>query len=54
VGESYYKLTFAAEARTETEAERKLRAVVGEQRRVIAYLASGKYGQQLPEARWVA
>jgi len=54
VGASDYKLTFAREARTEAEAERKVRAIVDESRRVTAYLASGKYGQQLPEARWVA
>ncbi len=54
VGEPDYKLTFATDARTKAEAERKVRRVVDDHRRVAAYLASGKYGQQLPEARWVA
>jgi hypothetical protein len=54
VGEADYKLTFATEARTGAEAEHKVRAVVDVERRVMAYLASGKYGPQLPEARWVA
>jgi hypothetical protein len=54
VGEPDYKLTFATEARTEAEAERKVRTVADDHRRISAYLASGKYGQQLPEARWVA
>lgn len=53
-GEADYKLTYATEARTEAEAERKVRAVVDDHRRLAAYLASGKYGSQLPEARWVA
>jgi rubrerythrin len=53
-GEPDYKLTFATEARTEAEAQRKVRKVVDEQRRVTAYLASGKYAPELPEARWVA
>jgi len=54
VGEPDYKLTFATEARTKAEAERKVRRVVEEGRRLTAYLASGKYGEQLPDARWVA
>lgn len=54
VGEPDYKLTFATEARTGGEAEQKVRHVVSEHRRIAAYLASGKYGDQLPEARWVA
>ena len=53
-GEADYKLTFATEARTEAEAQRKVRKVVDDQRRVTAYLASGKYAPELPEARWVA
>ena len=53
-GEADYKLTFATEARTEAEAQRKVRKVVDEHRRVTAYLASGKYAPELPEARWVA
>src|SRR5262249_28738421 len=54
VGEEDYKLVFATEARTEAEAQAKVRPLVGSNRRVAAYLASGKYGEQLPEARWVA
>jgi hypothetical protein len=54
VGEPDYKLTFATDARTEAEAEKKVRAVAGDGRRIAVYRASGKYGQQLPEARWVA
>jgi hypothetical protein len=53
-GEADYKLTFATEARTESEAQQKVRKVVDEHRRVTAYLASGKYAPELPEARWVA
>jgi len=53
-GQPDYKLTFATEALTEAEAARKVREVVDEGRRVTAYLASGKYGHALPEARWVA
>jgi hypothetical protein len=54
VGADDYKLTFACEAKTQAEAERKVRRLAGEQRRVAAYLASGKYKDELPEARWVA
>jgi hypothetical protein len=54
VGEEDYKLVFACEAQTQAEAERKVRRLTGEGRRLAAYLASGKYGDQLPEARWVA
>jgi len=54
VGEPDYKLTFATEARTKAEAERKVRRVVGGERRLTAYLGSGKYGGELAEARWVA
>jgi hypothetical protein len=54
VGSDDYKLTFACEAKTQAEAERKVRRLTGEQRRVAAYLASGKYKDELPEARWVA
>jgi hypothetical protein len=53
-GQPDYKLTFATEALTEAEAARKVREIVDEHRRVTAYLASGKYGSALPEARWVA
>jgi hypothetical protein len=52
-GQSDYRLTFACEAATKTEAEHKIRPLVG-RRRLAAYLASGKYGRELPEARWVA
>jgi hypothetical protein len=54
VGEEDYKLVFACEAQTQAEAERKVRRLTGKGRRVAAYLSSGKYKNQLPEARWVA
>jgi hypothetical protein len=54
VGEDDYKLVFATEAKTQAEAERKVRRTVGDTRRIAAYLASGKYKDELPEARWVA
>src|SRR5919109_2176450 len=53
-GEDDYKLVFATEAKTQAEAERKVRRTVGDARRIAAYLASGKYKDELPEARWVA
>jgi hypothetical protein len=53
-GEEDYKLVFASEARTQAQAESKVRRHVAERRRVSAYLASGKYKDELPEARWVA
>lgn len=53
VGEDDYKLVFACEARSRAEAEEKVRKRVEPERRVLAYLASGKYGALLPEARWV-
>jgi len=52
VGEDDYKLVFACEAK-QAEAEAKVRERVEAERRVIAYLASGKYGAQLNEAVWV-
>ena len=45
---------FACEAKTQAEAEAKVRDRVEPERRVIAYLASGKYGSLLAEARWVS
>jgi len=54
VGEDDYKLVFACEARTRADAESRVRPLVGQHRRVAAYLASGKYRDQLSEARWVA
>lgn len=54
VGEEDYKLVFACEAKTQAEAEAKVREHVEAERRVIAYLASGKYGPLLAEARWVS
>ena len=54
VGHEDYKLVFACEARTQAEAEEKVRQRVESERRVLAYLASGKYGALLPEARWVS
>ncbi len=53
VGKANYKLVFACEAQTRAEAEEKVRGQVEPERRVLAYLASGKYGILLPEARWV-
>jgi hypothetical protein len=53
-GKDDYKLVFACEAKTQAEAERKVRRLAGSRRRVAAYLASGKYKDELPEARWVA
>jgi hypothetical protein len=53
-GKDDYKLVFACEARTQAQAEAKVRREVGNERRIAAYLASGKYKGQLPEARWVA
>lgn len=54
VGHDDYKLVFACEARTTAEAEDRVRRRVEPERRVLAYLASGKYGALLPEARWVS
>jgi hypothetical protein len=54
MGEDDYKLTFTCEAKTQAEAEGKVRRITGGKRRVAAYLASGKYKSELPEARWVA
>jgi hypothetical protein len=53
-GEDDYKLVFACEAATPAEAVRKVRPVAGDERRVSAYLASGRYKDELPQARWVA
>lgn len=53
-GQDDYKLVFSCEARTQAEAERKVRPLTDGKRRVAAYLASGKYKDELPEARWVA
>jgi hypothetical protein len=54
VGEDDYKLVFACEAGTQAEAEAKVRERVEAERRVTAYLASGKYGSLLAEAHWVS
>lgn len=53
VGRDDYKLVFACKARTPNEAENKAQDHVGGERRVLAYLASGKYRAQLPEAHWI-
>ena len=53
VGDEDYKLVFACEANTQAEAEAKVREQVEAERRVIAYLASGKYGPFLADARWI-
>ena len=54
VGAEDYKLVFACEAKTQAEAEARVRERVEAERRVIAYLASGKYGPLLAEAHWVS
>lgn len=53
-GQDDYKLVFACEASTPAEAARKVRPLAGKARRVSAYLASGRYKDELPHARWVA
>ena len=53
-GQEDYKLVFACEAATPAEAARKVRPVAGDERRVSAYLASGRYKDELSHARWVA
>jgi hypothetical protein len=53
VGQDDYKLVFACKARTPNEAQNKVGTRLREARRVAAYLASGKYRKQLPEARWI-
>jgi len=53
-GQDDYKLTFATEAVSQSEAENKVRSLIGRRRRLAAYLASGKYKTELHEARWVA
>jgi hypothetical protein len=53
VGQDDYKLVFACKARTSNEAENKVQAKLKDERRILAYLASGKYRAQLPEARWI-
>lgn len=53
VGQDDYKLVFACKARTVNEAENKVQPLVTGDRRVLAYLASGKYKAELPEARWL-
>lgn len=46
-----YKLVFTCDASTQAEAEAKVRDIVESERRVVAYLASGKYASLLAEAR---
>lgn len=53
-GREDYKLVFACEASTPAEAARKVRPIAGKTRRVSAYLASGRYKDELAHARWVA
>lgn len=48
-----YREVFATEARTPNQAVAKVRPLV-EGRRLRAYLATGSYKHELPEARWVA
>ena len=51
--ESGYREVYATEARTPNQAMNKVREIVGT-RRLRAYLATGRYREELAEARWVA
>jgi hypothetical protein len=48
-----YREVYATEAETPAKAVAKVRPLA-EGRRLHAYLATGHYSDQLPEARWVA
>ncbi len=48
-----YRETYATEARTPNQAVAKVRPIA-EGRRLRAYLATGRYRDELAEARWVA
>lgn len=48
-----YREVYATEARTPNQAVAKLRPIA-EGRRLRAYLATGRYRDELAEARWVA
>jgi hypothetical protein len=48
-----YREVFATEAKTSNQAVAKVRPLV-EGRRLRAYLATGQYKHELPDARWIA
>lgn len=48
-----YRETYATEARTPNQAVAKVRPIA-EGRRLRAYLATGRYRDELADARWVA
>jgi hypothetical protein len=48
-----YREVFATEARTPNQAMAKVRPLA-EGRRLRAYLATGQFKHELPDARWVA
>jgi hypothetical protein len=48
-----YREVFATEARTPNQAVAKIRPLA-DGRRLRAYLATGQYKHELPDARWVA
>lgn len=48
-----YQEVYATEARTPNQAMAKVRSLV-EGRRLRAYLATGRYREELADARWVA
>lgn len=49
-----YREAFATEAKTPNQAVAKVRAIADGRRRLRAYLATGRYRDELAEARWVA
>lgn len=51
--EAGYREVFATEARTPSEAAAKIRPLAPE-RRLRTFLATGRYRDELVEARWVA
>lgn len=51
--EPEYRQVFATEARTPNQAVAKVRPLA-ERRRLRAYLATGRYRDELADARWVA
>jgi len=48
-----YQETYATEAKTPNQAVAKVRTLTGE-RRLRAFLATGRYRDELADARWVA
>lgn len=48
-----YRKVYATEARTPAQAAAKVRPLAGE-RRLRVYLATGRYRDELADARWVA